>query len=309
MRIVFLDADTVGRDVSLDPIEKAGDLVVYGATMPGEVMERIADADVVITNKVVIKREHIDVAPKLKLICVAATGTNNVDSEYAASKGIPVRNVAGYSTESVAQVTIMHILNLVGHSIYFDNVVKSGDYSRSGMFTDISRPFFELKGKRLGVIGMGNIGQRVSEIATAFGMEVSYFSTSGTSHCSKYPSIPIEQLLSESDVVSINAPLNAVTKNLITYQKLSLMKPTGYIVNVGRGGIINEGDLVRALNDGLIAAAAIDVFEVEPLPENHPYITLLNNPEKLILSPHIAWTSREARLELIRKVAENIKKK
>jgi lactate dehydrogenase-like 2-hydroxyacid dehydrogenase len=198
-------------------------------------------------------------------------------------------------------------LNLVGHGIYFDNFIKSGEYSQRGIFTDVSNPFFELKGKQIGIIAMGNIGRRVGELSTAFGMKVSYFSTSGTSHCTQYPSLSIERLLSESDIVSVHAPLNSITKNLITYNKMRTMKKSAYLVNVGRGGIVNEIDLVEALNDGLIAGAALDVYEKEPIPAEHPYLSRLKDKNKLILSPHIAWTSREARKLLIEKIAENIR--
>lgn len=307
MKIAFLDDVTLGSDVSLDPIREKGELILYGRTSEDEVDDKIAGCDVVITNKVQIRKSNIDKASSLKLICVAATGINNVDAEYAESKGIPVRNVAGYSTESVAQVTMMHILNLVGHGIYFDNFIKSGEYSQRGIFTDISNPFFELKGKQIGIIAMGNIGRRVGELSTAFGMKVSYFSTSGTSHCTQYPSLSIERLLSESDIVSVHAPLNSITKNLITYNKMRTMKKSAYLVNVGRGGIVNEIDLVEALNDGLIAGAALDVYEKEPIPAEHPYLSRLKDKNKLILSPHIAWTSREARKLLIEKIAENIR--
>lgn len=306
MRIAFLDDDTIGSDISLEPLNRLGELVLYGRTAYEDVDDRIKGFDVVITNKVQIRKKNIDVADKLKLICVAATGVNNIDVDYAVSRGIPVKNVAGYSTESVSQVTIMHILNLVGRGMYFDNVVKSGKYSASGIGTDVTNPFFELKGKKIGIIAMGNIGHRVAELAEAFGMKVSYYSTSGTSHCTEYPSLSIGDLLAESDIVSIHAPLNDRTNNLITYDRMSLMKKSAYIVNVGRGGIINEKDLVRALNDGLIAGAAIDVYEKEPIPADHPYISELKDPSKMVLSPHIAWTSREARTLLIDKIAENI---
>lgn len=307
MKIVFLDSITLGSDVSLDELRGLGELVLYDVTAQDQVNERIAGFDVVITNKVQIRKENIDATPSLKLICVAATGTNNVDCEYAASKGIPVKNVKGYSTESVAQVTFMHMLNLVGKGIYFNNFVHSGRYSAKGIFTDVSNPFFELKGKKLGIIAMGNIGRRVAQIASVFGMEVSYFSTSGTSHCTDYPSLPLDQLLAESDIVSIHAPLNAITSNMITYDKLSLMKPSAYIINVGRGGIINEQDLIRALNDGVIAGAAVDVFEREPFSTIHPYIAEIRDTSKLILSPHIAWTSKEARVALVKMLADNIR--
>lgn len=306
MKIVFLDSDTLGDDVSLAPIASKGDFVKYPSTPNELVDQRIDGFDVVITNKVQIRQCNIDKASSLKLICVAATGTNNVDVEYAQSKGIPVRNVAGYSTESVAQVTFMHILNLVGKGMYFDNFVKSGEYYSRGLFTDASNPFFELKGKTLGIIAMGNIGRRVAQIATVFGMNVVYFSTSGTSHCKEYQSIPLQELLSVSDIVSIHAPLNSKTENLLNYENLKWMKREGYLLNMGRGGIVNEADLVRALNDGLIAGAAIDVFEKEPIDMSHPYIKDLKDSSRLILSPHIAWASIEARKLLVEKLANNI---
>ena len=261
MKIVFLDAATVGKDVSLDGLKQFGETVFYDATRQDETASRVADCDIIITNKVKVYRDEIDAARNLKLICVAATGVNCVDVDYAASRGIPVRNVPAYSTESVAQVCFMHILNLVGHGMYFNEICHDGRYSRSGMFSDVLNPFWELKGKKMGVIGMGNIGSRVAELATAFGMEVSYYSTSGTGHCRTYPCVSLEELLCGSDVVSVNCPLSPKTKDLITYTELGRMKPGAYIVNCSRGGIINEHDLVRALNDGLIAGAAVDTFD------------------------------------------------
>ena len=236
MKIVFLDAATVGKDVSLDGLRQFGETVFYDATKPGEAASRVADCDIVITNKVKVYRDEIDAARNLKLICVAATGVNCVDVDYAASKGIPVKNVPAYSTESVAQVCFMHILNMVGHGMYFNEICHDGRYSRSGMFSDVLNPFWELKGKKMGVIGMGNIGSRVAELATAFGMEVSYYSTSGTGHCRTYPCVSLEVLLGGSDVVSVNCPLNPKTKDLITYAELGRMKPGAYIVNCSRGG-------------------------------------------------------------------------
>lgn len=306
MKIVFLDAYTMGDDISFEGLKKYGDVKLYDTTSPEQVNERIAGYDIVITNKVQVRRANIDSDSALKLICVAATGVNNIDVEYAESKGIAVKNVAGYSTESVAQVTFMLILNLICHGSYFDTYVKSGNYYRSGTFTDASKSFFELKGKRLGIIGMGNIGQRVAAIASAFGMNVSYFSTSGSSHCTEYPSVGIEELLSQSDIVSVHAPMNDRTRNLITYDRLAMMKPTAYLVNTGRGGIVNEAELVRALNDGLLAGAGIDVFEQEPLPLNHPYVSGLTDPSRIFLTPHIGWASREARTLLMEKICGNI---
>lgn len=307
MKIVFLDAATVGADISFDELKKFGDVVLYDGTPQENAAERVADCDIAIVNKVKLFKKEIDAAKNLKLICVAATGINCVDAEYAALKGILVKNIPAYSTESVVQVIMMDMLNLVGHGIAFNEFVHSGQYSAGGMFSDLSKPFFELKGKRLGIIGMGNIGSRLAEIATAFGMKVSYFSTSGTNHCKDYPSVSLEQLLTESDIVSVNCPMNKNTKNLIDYEKIKSMKRSAYLINASRGGIVNEAELVDALNDNLLAGAAVDAYEVEPIPADHPYLSKLRNRSKLILTPHIGWTSKEARAALMQILIKNIK--
>ncbi len=306
MKMVFLDAATMG-DVSFEPFERLGEFVSYQNSTQEEAKERVKDAEVMLLNKVWVGKELIDAAPNLKLICIAATGVNNIDVEYAASKGIPVRNVAGYSTDSVVQTTFMHMLSLVGGGPYFDGSVKSGGYSRSGMFTDPNWNWWELAGRTVGIIGLGNIGGKVAKIAEAFGMRVCYFSTSGTGHSKDYPCLTLEELLKVSDVVSIHAPLNERTLNLIGREQLALMKPTAYLVNVGRGAIVVEKDLAEAVDNGVIAGAGIDVFTVEPIPEDHPYLKM-KHPERMRFSPHIAWASIEARKRLIGMMAENILK-
>jgi glycerate dehydrogenase len=304
MKIVFLDAATMG-DVSFEPISAKGELVCYDSSTPQQALERVADCDVLIVNKVRVTPELIDAAKNLKLICESATGVNNIDVEYAASKGIPVRNAVGYSTTTVVQATFMHILSLVGHAPYFDACVKSGKYSGSGMFTDVSVNWWELAGKTIGIIGMGNIGSRVAKVAEAFGMNVCYFSTSGTSHCTDYPSLPLEQLLRQSDIVSVHAPLNEKTAGLIGKQELAMMKPTAYVVNMGRGGIVVEEDLAAAVDAGVIAGAGLDVFSVEPLPADHCFLKM-THPERMSFAPHVAWASDEARERLVGMVADNI---
>ena len=306
MKIVFLDAATMGN-VSFEPFEILGEFVSYQTSTPQEARERVNDADVVMINKVLVNKELIDSAPSLKLICVAATGVNNIDVDYAASKGIPVRNVAGYSTDSVAQATFMHILSLAGGAPYFDSSVKYGSYSRSGMFTDPNWNWMELAGKTIGIIGMGNIGKKVAKIAEAFGMNVCYYSTSGTAHCKEYPCLPLEDLLRVSDVVSVHAPLNDRTLNLLGAEQFAMMKPTAYIVNAGRGAIIVEADLAAAVDSGIIAGAGIDVFVQEPIPEDHPYLKM-KHPERMRLTPHIAWASVEARTRLVSMMADNVRK-
>lgn len=306
MKIAFLDAATMG-DVSFEPFERLGEFVCYQLSTPEEARERVKDIDVLMINKVIVNKELIDSAPNLKLICIAATGMNNIDVEYAASKGIPVRNVAGYSTDSVAQSTFMHILSLVGGGPYFDHSVKSGSYSRSGMFTDPKWNWWELAGKTIGIIGLGNIGMKVAKIAEAFGMNVCYYSTSGTCHCKEYPCFSLEDLLRQSDVVSVHAPLNERTLNLLGANEFAMMKPTAYVVNAGRGAIIVEKDLAEAVDNGTIAGAGIDVFVQEPVPEDHPYLKM-KHPERMRLAPHIAWASVEARERLVAMMADNVRK-
>lgn len=306
MKIAFLDAATMGN-VSFEPFERLGDFIRYDRSSPEEARERVKDIDVLLINKVCVDRELIDAAPSLKLICIAATGVNNIDVDYAASKGIPVRNVVGYSTDSVVQSTFMHILSLVGGAPYFDRSVKSGDYSRSGMFTDPNWNWWELAGKTIGIVGLGNIGKKVACIAEAFGMKVCYYSTSGTGHCKDYPCLSLEELLRTSDIVSVHAPLNERTLNLIGEVELAMMKPSAYLVNMGRGAIIVEDALARAVDEGVIAGAGIDVFVKEPIPEDHPYLQM-KHPERMRLAPHVAWASIEARQRLVGIMADNIAK-
>ena len=305
MKITFLDAATLGSDISLEPIARLGELVCWQTSTPAEALERVADCDVLIINKVKVTDGLIDAAKNLKLICEAATGVNNIDIEYAASKGIPVRNVAGYSTESVVQCTFMHILNLAGRLPYYDEKVKSGKYSWSGLFTDVSLPFYELSGKTIGIIGMGTIGRRVAQVAEAFGMKPVYYSTSGTSHCHDYPSLSLEELMAVSDVVSVHAPLNDRTAGLVGARELALMKPHALIVNMGRGGIIDEAALAKAIDDGIIAGAGIDVYSEEPLNVANP-LSKVKHQERLSLTPHTAWASVEARNRLVGMIASNI---
>lgn len=305
MKIVFLDASTLGA-ASLEPIAKLGELVTYPTSTPAEALERVADAEVLIINKVKVTRELIAAAPKLKLICEAATGVNNIDLDAAAQKGIPVRNVAGYSTGSVVQITFSHILSLMSDTRRYDAFVKDGSYSRSAIFTEVSAPYAELGGKTIGIVGMGAIGGKVAQVAQAFGMDVIYYSTSGTSHCADYPSVSLDELLRRSDVVSVHCPLNARTNGLIGAAQLALMKPSAIIVNAARGGIIDEAALAQAISAGTIAGAALDVFCTEPLPADSPLLHTAH-PERLRLSPHIAWASREAIERLVAGIADNIR--
>ncbi len=306
MKIVFLDAATMG-DVSFAPIEKLGEFVCYDRSTPEQAIQRVAECDVLIINKVLVTPELIDAAPSLKLICESATGVNNIDLEYAASKGIPVRNAVGYSTSSVVQSTFMHILSIMGEGPYYDDCVKSGRYSAMDIFTDPEKNWNELEGKTIGIIGMGNIGSRVAKVAGAFGMNVCYYSTSGTGHCKDYPCLSLEELLSKSDIVSIHAPLNERTNGLIGVSQIALMKPEAILVNMGRGGIVDEHALADAVDAGTIAGAALDVFVKEPLPADNPLLHV-KHPERIRLAPHAAWASVQARERLVRQIADNIEK-
>ena len=303
MKIVLLDADTLGK-VDLTIFKKFGKLEKYNTTSKDEALSRIKEADIVITNKVVIDKAIMQKCDNLKLICIAATGMNNVDLDFAKEKGVEVKNVAGYSTASVTQATFTLLFSLLGNSAYYDTYVKSGKWSKSPIFTHLGREFFEIKDKTWGIIGLGNIGKSVANIASSFGAKVIYYSTSGINRNSNYQRKSLDDLLKNSDIVSIHAPLNKKTDNLIGKRELSMMKKGTILLNLGRGGIVNEEDLAYAI-DNLGIYAGLDVFVNEPIKSDNPLLHV-NNIDNIIFSPHIAWASREARRTLVNKIAENI---
>ena len=305
MKIVYLDSATVG-ETPMDGIAELGELVCWPESTPEEALERVRDCNVLIVNKVLVTRALLDAAPELRLVCEAATGVNNIDLEACRERNIPVRNLAGYSTDSVVQTTFMHILSLMGNAPYFDNTVKDGTYSKGTLFTDVSRPYIEIKGKRIGIVGMGAIGTGVARVAEAFGMEVVYYSTSGTGHCKEWPSISLGELMRTSDVISIHAPYNERTAGLIGAGELAMMKPSAIIVNMGRGGIVDEAALAEVSDNDLIGGAALDVFTKEPLPGDSPLLRT-RHPEKLRFTPHTAWASTEALTRLVNCIADNIR--
>lgn len=305
MNIVFLDTKTVGNVPNLEDLNELGDVTFYQTTSPDQTEERIRDADIVITNKVVLNRKLIEGAEKLQLICVAATGMNNIDREAAEKAGIPVKNVSGYSSYSVAQTTFAMILYLIQNITYYDKFVKSGEYSGHDIFTNQEMSYTEINGKRFGIIGLGNIGRKVASIAKAFGAEVVYYSTSGRNLDQPYPHKELEELLETSDVVSIHAPLNENTEGLIGSDELKAMKSSAYLLNTGRGGIVNEADLAKALDEDQIGGAGLDVFDEEPIHGDNPLLSI-KKKHKLVMTPHIAWSSIEARTELIEGVKSNI---
>ncbi len=303
--IVFLDMETLGNDLDFTLFERFGDVTTYHTTLPQETESRIKDAHIVVTNKVVIDEALMLAAPKLELICVAATGMNNVDLEAAQRLGIAVKNVAGYSTPSVVQHTFAMLFYLMEHLEYYSQTAHNGIWRISGIFTDVTRPFFELKGKKWGIIGMGTIGQEVAKIATAFGATVAYYSTSGANTDKPYLHQPLEVLLETSDIVSIHAPLNDRTYMLLNDTNLPLLKERAILLNLGRGGIVNETDLAYELDRREIYAG-LDVLEHEPIEETNPLLRI-EHKERLLITPHIAWTSIEARQRLLEGIAENIR--
>ena len=304
-KIVILDGKTLG-ELEFDELKSFGEVVYYDTTMPEEVAERIEDAHIVLTNKVVLNEDNLKGTKNLELICETATGFNNIDIVYAKNNNIAVTNVAGYSTNTVAQHTFATVLALYDKLFYYDEFVKSGEYANSGLFTDVSKPFYELEGKTWGIIGLGAIGRRVATIAEAFGVNVIYYSTSGKNSNSHYKRVEFDELLKASDIISIHAPLNDNTQGLIDYDALEKMKDTAILVNMGRGPIVIEKDLAKAIDEELIAGAALDLFEVEPIKSENPLVNV-NNKDRLILTPHIAWASVEARNRLFKEVILNIK--
>lgn len=307
MKIVMLDALTVGTDVNLDRIEELGEFVKFDMSTPDEARQRLAslDADIVIANKVPMNAYTLEMAANVKLICLTATGYNNVDLAYTGERGITVTNVAGYSTNSVVQHTFAMMFYLVEKMRYYDDYVKSGAYADCPIFTHFGEPFHELYGMTWGIIGLGTIGRKVAQIAESFGCNVIYYSTSGHHSDEHYRRVDFDELLAESDIISIHAPLNENTKGLMDINAFSRMKKSAVMINVGRGPIVVEKDLVKALNDGMIAAAGLDVLETEPVRCDNPLLDIKDS-RKLLITPHSAWATTEARQRLMDEVAMNI---
>ena len=306
MKIVFLAAESLGSDADYSEFEQLGDVVKYPRTSPEEVPERIADADVIVVNKVPVNEATISDARSLKLICVSATGTNNLDKDYLKHRGIEWRNAAGYSTESVAQHTFAMLFYLMEDLRYYDDYVKNGSYASSSLFTHFGIPFHELGSVTWGILGLGAIGRRVADIAGMFGAKVIYYSASGSPAQEGYRQVDFDTLLAESDILSIHAPLNEYTENIMNADAFRKMKSDAILLNLGRGPIINEADLADALNSGEIRAAGLDVLSVEPMVKNSPLFEV-HDKTKLFITPHVAWAAVEARQRLMKIVAGQIK--
>ena len=305
MKIVVLEADAIGRDVSWDCLRQFGEVALYEATPQELIAERIREADIVIPNKCILQESNMKDAKNLKMICEAATGYNNIDIAYCQQRGIIVTNVQAYSTDTVAQHTFAMLLSLYEKLDYYATYVEDGNYSKGNTFTHVARSFHELAGKCYGIIGLGNIGRKVAQIASAFGANVIYYSASGATYDVPYQAVSFETLLEQSDIISIHAPLNEKTMHLIDKNALQKMKRSAVLLNLGRGPIVVEKDLAQAIEDGEIAAAGLDVYEVEPLPIDSPLRKVCER-DRLLLTPHVAWGSVEARKRLVDDICESI---
>lgn len=304
MKIVFLDRETVGKDIDLSSISEQGELEIFELTAPDEVFLRIEKAEIVITNKVVLGEKEMSEAKNLKLICVAATGYNNIDISAAKKRNIVVANVKSYSTESVAQLVWASILNLQTSYLDFVQDIRLGKWQKSKTFAMLTHPIFEVFQKNLGILGFGTIGKRIAEIGKAFGMKIFVAKRESIPVSENILQVDFETLLRESDILTIHVPLTQQTHNLITINELRMMKPTAILINTARGGIVNESDLYFALKNKIIRSAAMDVLSQEPPRENIPLFELKN----IFFTPHIAWTSQESRKRLIDGIAFNIRK-
>jgi glycerate dehydrogenase len=304
MTIVFLDKKTLGDDVSLEQFNKLGNVISYDTTDVDQTQERVKNADIIVTNKVVIDKDIINNS-NIKLICVAATGMNNVDLELAKEKAIEVRNVVGYSTSSVVQLTLTFVLQFV-QKINFYDLFGKYSWKYSNIFTNLSQPFNEIDNKKWGIIGLGNIGLGVAKVADAFGCEVQYFSTSGKNNNTQYKQVSLDELLKTSDIISIHAALNDKTLNLLNKSNIKNIKPNCILLNLGRGGIVNEADISEAIDNGQEIYYGTDVVTKEPIESTNPLLAI-KDKDRIIITPHIAWASKEARVRLLKGIEENIK--
>ena len=306
-KIVFLDAATYG-DISLQDFVSRWDCTIYPVTRPAETCEHVRGQSVAVTNKVVIDRAVLvsAEAKELKLIVVAATGTDIIDRPAAKEFGVEVCNVPGYATQSVAQFTLALMLELATRAAAYGAAVRSDAWQKSPIFTLLAFSAIELKGKKLGIIGYGNIGRAVAEMARGFGLEVLIAARPGSAEPIPAGRVPLQELLRQADVITLHCPLTPQTSNLINAETLSLMKPTALLVNTARGALIDETALIDALRQKRLGAAALDVISREPPPADHLLIQAAKELNNLLITPHTAWSAREARERLLKEVAENI---
>jgi lactate dehydrogenase-like 2-hydroxyacid dehydrogenase len=305
MKLTFPDAASLGPGLDIERFSRWGEVVLWDNTRPDQRVSRLSDTVVAIANRTVFDSTLLEACPQLKLVLLTATGYNNVDLEAARRAGVGVCNVVGYSTESVAQHTLALLLTLMEQTAWLDQHAK-GPWAGSTSFEHLGRPFHEIRGRTWGIVGLGNIGGRVAELAQAFGARVQYYSTTGSDRSPTLPRVGLGELLATSDILTIHSPATEATRGLIGTPQLEQMKPGAYLVNVGRGGIVDEAALARALDAGRIAGAALDVTLPEPpLPDN-PLLHLAQ-PDRLVLSPHVAWASVESRMRCLDEVEENLR--
>ena len=305
MKIVILERNTVGVDVDVSAMEQFGEVSVYTDTTPETVAERVKDADIIVANKMPLNENTLKDAANVKLIEEFATGYDNIDIEYCRSRNIAVCNVSNYSTDSVVQHTFAMALSLMESLPWYDNFVKSGGYSASGIFTYFGKEFSQLSSLTWGVAGMGNIGKKVALVARAFGAEVVCYSTSGVNNVIGYKFLDKEAFFSQCDIISLHCPLNDRTRHLVNEKTLSLMKPSAILINVARGAVVDSTSLANAIDERMIAAAGVDVMEREPISPDDPLMHV-KNKERLLLTPHMAWASREARQKVVSEACKNI---
>ncbi len=305
MKLVVLERNSVGTDIDVSGFEKFGEVTYYANTLADNTAERVKDADVIIANKVPLNESTLKDAPNVKLICLFATGFDNVDVEYCKSRGIKVANVTNYCTPAVAQHTLLLAMTLSEKLAFYDDYVKSGTYSAQERFSNFDRPFSELEGKTWGIVGMGSIGHKVASLAEAFGCKVIFYSASGKSTCTEYERVEFDDLLERADILSLHCPLSDRTRNLIDKEAFQKMKKSAILVNVARGPVVNGQDLYDALMTGEIAAAGLDVLEKEPMEKDNP-LGKIKDSTKLIITPHMSWASTEARARLVGEVVKNI---
>ena len=305
MKLVILERNSAGTDVDVSCFEKFGEVTCYPNTVAANTAERVKDADIILANKAPLNESTLKDAPNVKLICLLATGFDNVDLAYCRSRGIKVTNVINYCTSTVAQHTLLLALALSEKIAFYDDYVKSGAYSAQDRFSNFDRTFYDLEGKTWGIIGMGTIGRRVAGLAQAFGCRVIFYSASGTSTCTDYERVEFDTLLQESDILSLHCPLSDRTRGLINKDALSKMKETAILVNVARGPVVDTQALYDALITNQIAGAGLDVLEQEPMAGDNP-LAQIKDSTKLIITPHMAWASLESRTHLVEEVAKNI---
>lgn len=302
MKIVILDSGTLGADIDLSPIRSLGEVAEYKFTAPDEVADRLSDAEVAVLNKIKLNESNLSGTKNLKLICVAATGYDNIDIEFCRANGIAVCNVPGYSTDSVAQLSVSMALSLVTHLDEYRSFVRSGEYSRSSSANRLEPVYHEIAGQTWGVVGGGGIGSKVAEIAQALGCRVLLCRRQPET---RYEDADIDRICRECDIISLHVPLSDSTRGMISRERIASMKDGVVIVNTARGAVCDEAAIADAVLSGKIGALGCDVYSTEPFGEDHPFSAILDRPN-VCLTPHMAWGSYEARNRCVRKMAENI---